>query len=127
EEINEILAYTSTPLYRYFVVENPMDNMITDAARWKSGADISISNGFRFSPPLVPGEDGKVAITREYLWNMLPVTDQVTRGKASGAQMHGWLELALHNVFAEHAMERFGGWMVRFSGMSVKFNANARE
>ena len=37
-----------------------MDNMITDAARWKTGADISISNGFRFGNPIVP-EDGKSA------------------------------------------------------------------
>ncbi len=126
-EINEILGYTTTPLYRYFVVENPMDNMITDAARWKTGADISISNGFRFSPPLVPGEDGKVAITREYLWSMLPVNEKVKVGKASGEQIKNWLEQELHNVFAQNAMERFGGWMVRFSGMTVKFNANAEK
>lgn len=127
DEINEVLAYSTTPLYRYFVVENPMDNMITDAARWKTGADISISNGFRFSPPLVPEENGKVAITREYLWNMLPVNEKVKIAKASGAQIHNWMEQELHNVFAANAMERFGGWMVRFSGMSVKFNANAEK
>lgn len=126
-EISKILGYTTTPLYRYFVVENPMDNLITDAARWKTGADISISNGFRFSPPLVPNSDGKVAITREYLWNMLPVNEKVKVGKASGLQIKNWLEQELHNVFAENAMERFGGWMVRFSGMTVKFNANENK
>lgn len=127
KEINEVLGYTSEPLYRYFVVENPMDNMITDAARWKTGADISISNGFRFSPPLVPGEDGTVAITREYLWNMLPVNEKVKIGKASGDQIRDWLEQELHNVFAQNPTERFGGWMVRYSGMTVKFNANAQK
>lgn len=127
DEINEILGYSTSPLYRYFVVENPMDNMITDAARWKTGVDISISNGFRFSPPLVPGEDGKVAITREFLWNMLPVDEKVKIGKASGIQIKDWLEQELHNVFSENPMERFGGWMVRFSGMTVKFNANAEK
>ena len=127
EEINEVLGYSSTPLYRYFVVENPMDNMITDAARWKTGADISISNGFRFSPPLVPEENGKVAITREHLWNMLPVDEQVKIGKASGTQINDWLEQEIHNVFAENPMERFGGWLVRFSGMTVKFNSEAEK
>ena len=29
-----------------------MDNFITDALRWKTGTDIAISNGFRFSPPI---------------------------------------------------------------------------
>ncbi len=127
KEIDEVLGYTTTPLYRYFVVENPMDNLITDAARWKTGADISISNGFRFSPPLVPGADAKAAITREYLWNMLPVNEKIKMGKASGAQIKNWLEEELHHVFAQNAMERFGGWMVRFSGMTVKFNANAEK
>lgn len=127
DEILEVLGHTTTPLYRYFVVENPMDNMITDAARWKTGADISISNGFRFSPPLVPNETGKAAITREFLWNMLPVDEKVKVGKASGTQIVDWLEQEIHNVFAENPMERFGGWLVRFSGMTVKFNATAKK
>src|SRR5690554_4655699 len=124
DEVNEVLGYSSTPLYRYFVVENPMDNMITDASRWKTGADISISNGFRFSPPLVPGEDGKAAITYEYLWNMLPVNEYVKTGKATGQQIHDWMEKEIHNVFAEDPKERFGGWLVRFSGMTLKFDSS---
>src|SRR5690554_1834443 len=124
EKISRVLGYTSTPLYRYFVIENPMDNFITDAARWKTGADISISNGFRFSPPLVPGEDGKAAITYEYLWNMLPVNEYVKTGKATGQQIHDWMEKEIHNVFAEDPKERFGGWLVRFSGMTLKFDSS---
>lgn len=126
-QIEEVLGYSSTPLYRYFVVENPMDNMITDAARWKTGVDISISNGFRFSPPLVPASNGVAPITREYLWNMLPVNEKIKTGKATGLQIKNWLEQELHNVFAPNAMDRFGGWMVRFSGMTVMFNANAEK
>lgn len=124
EKISRVLGYTSTPLYRYFVVENPMDNFITDAARWKTGADISISNGFRFSPPLVPGEDGKAPITYEYLWNMLPVNEYIKTGKATGQQVHDWMESEIHNVFAENPKERFGGWLVRFSGMTLEFDSS---
>lgn len=127
KQLSGTLGYTSTPLYRYFVVENPMDNLITDAARWKTGADISLSNGFRFTPPLVPEANGKRAITREYLWSMLPVNEQVKIGKATGKQLKDWLENELHHVFAQNATERFGGWMVRFSGMTVKFNANSEK
>ncbi|MEL0145615.1 MAG: bifunctional metallophosphatase/5'-nucleotidase [Schleiferiaceae bacterium] len=125
DEINEVLGYTSTPLYRYFVVENPMDNFITDAAMWKNDVDIALSNGFRFSPPIVPGESGVAPITRGDLWNMLPVNEKVKIGKASGQQIKDWLEKELHNVFAENPNERFGGWVVRFSGMQLTFNANA--
>ena len=125
DEINEVLGYTSTPLYRYFVVENPMDNFITDAAMWKNDVDIALSNGFRFSPPIVPDESGVAPITRGDLWNMLPVNEKVKIGKASGQQIKDWLEKELHNVFAENPNERFGGWVVRFSGMQLTFNANA--
>ncbi|MDX5348498.1 MAG: bifunctional metallophosphatase/5'-nucleotidase, partial [Hymenobacteraceae bacterium] len=77
EQLNEVLGYTTEPLYRYLVVENPMDNMITDALRWKTEADVAISNGFRFSSPIVPDASGKAAITYSDLWNMLPVNENV--------------------------------------------------
>jgi len=124
EEIDQVLGYTSVPLYRYFVVENPMDNFITDAARWKTGADISISNGFRFSTPISVEEGGKSPITKADLWSMLPVNEKVKVGKASGKQIKNWLEKELNNVFAADPTERFGGWLVRFSGMELTFYAN---
>ncbi len=124
EEANEVLGYTSVPLYRYFVVENPMDNFITDAARWKTGVDVSISNGFRFSTPISVEEGGKSPITKADLWSMLPVNEKVKIGKASGKQIKDWLEKELHNVFAQNPTERFGGWLVRFSGMELTFYAN---
>ncbi|OBX24924.1 5'-nucleotidase [Gelidibacter algens] len=121
--LETVVGYTETPIYRYLTVENPMDNMITDAARWKTGADISISNGFRFGNPIVP-EDGKLApITRANLWNLLPVNEKVKTGKATGKQIINWLEKEMHNAFAQNPTERFGGWLVRFSGMKVNFNS----
>lgn len=122
--LNTVLGYSTTPLYRYFVVENPMDNFITDAARWKTGADISISNGFRFSPPLATTIDGKIPITESDLWSMLPVNEKVKISKVTGKQLRNWLEKELNNVFAQKSEERFGGWLVRFSGMEIAFYAN---
>nr|WP_311195751.1 metallophosphoesterase [Antarcticibacterium sp. 1MA-6-2] len=72
EYLETVVGYTATPIYRYLTVENPMDNMITDAARWKTGADISISNGFRFGNPIVPVDGKPAPITRANLWNLLP-------------------------------------------------------
>ncbi|PVY42229.1 bifunctional metallophosphatase/5'-nucleotidase [Pontibacter virosus] len=125
QEMDQVLGYTSEPLYRYLVVENAMDNMITDALRWKTGADIAFSNGFRFSTPIVPGADGKAPITVSDVWNMLPVNENAKVGKATGQQIQDWMEKELHNVFAEKPLERFGGWVVRFSGMEMTFKANA--
>ncbi|AKQ45525.1 5'-nucleotidase [Rufibacter radiotolerans] len=125
KQMEQVLGYTTTPLYRYLVVENPMDNLITDAVRWKTGADIAISNGFRFSTPIVPGASGKAPITYTDIWNMLPVNENVKTGKATGQQIWNWMEQELHNVFAEKPLERFGGWVIRFSGMEMTFKANA--
>jgi len=123
EHLETVVGYTTTPLYRYLTAENPMDNMITDAARWKTGADISISNGFRFGNPIVPENGEPAPITRANLWNLLPVNEKIKTGQASGKQIKEWLENEMHNAFAQNPTERFGGWLVRFSGMEVDFNS----
>lgn len=127
EELEKVIGYTDEPLYRYLVVENAMDNMITDAMRWKTGVDISFSNGFRFGNPIVPSNGEPAPITRNDLWNMLPIDDYVKTGKVSGSRLMEWLEKEIHNVFAYNPTERFGGWFVRFSGMEVKFNSAAER
>lgn len=123
ENLETVIGYTKTPLYRYLTVENPMDNMITDAARWKTGVDIAISNGFRFGNPIVPENGEPAPITRANLWNLLPVNEKVKTGKASGKQIKDWLEQEMHNAFSQNPLDRFGGWLVRFSGMKVEFDS----
>lgn len=124
EEMQTVLGYTSAPMYRYLVVENPMDNFITDALLWKTGADFAMSNGFRFGVPIIPGADGKAPITKADLWRMLPVNEHMKIGKVTGRQIKSWLEQEIHNVFAANYQERFGGWLVRFSGMTLRFDSS---
>lgn len=120
QKLNQIIGHTSTPLVRYFVLETPMDNLITDAIMWKFKPDIALSNGFRFCQPLaVPDSKKPVPITREFLWNMLPVDSVAKRGWVTGAQILDWLEKELENAFAKDPSKRFGGWFVRFAGMEV--------
>lgn len=123
DHLETVIGYTDTPIFRYLTVENPMDNLFTDAARWKTGADISISNGFRFGNPIVPENGKPAAITRANLWNLLPVNEKIKTGKATGKQIKNWLEKEMHNAFAQDPTERFGGWLVRFSGMKVAFKS----
>lgn len=121
-ELEQVLGYTATPLVRYFVLETPMDNLITDAIRWKFKPDIALSNGFRFCHPLAVLNDQKPApVTKDFLWSMLPVDSCVKRGTISGQQLHDWLEKELENTFAKKPEKRLGGWFVRFSGMEVNF------
>jgi 2',3'-cyclic-nucleotide 2'-phosphodiesterase (5'-nucleotidase family) len=121
QEITKVIGKTRTPLLRYYVIETPMDNLITDALMWKFNTDFVVSNGFRFCPPLVPPEGGEVDITNEYLWSMLPVESAIKTGVVSGQQIVDWLEGELENTFAKDATRRFGGWFVRYKGLFVKF------
>ncbi len=124
-EINEAVGYSTIPLYRYFVVENPIDTMILNALHWKfPEIDIVLSNGFRFCPPNTsPDHTGNIPITNGYIFDMLPVDSTVRTGKVSGKQLFEWLEKELNNVFAKDASKRFGGWVIKFQGMQVSFNA----
>jgi 2',3'-cyclic-nucleotide 2'-phosphodiesterase (5'-nucleotidase family) len=124
-KMHEVIGYSTIPLYRYFVVENPIDTMILNALHWKfPEIDIVLSNGFRFCPPrTTPDETGNIPITHSYIYDMLPVDSTVRTGKVTGEQLRNWLEKELNNVFAQDAGKRFGGWVVKFKGMQVKFYA----
>lgn len=125
KELNRVIGKTKTPLMRYYVIETPMDNFITDAIMWKFKPDIALSNGFRFCPPLVPDpKTGEAEITVDYLWSMLPVDSEAKTGKITGKQLKDWMEKELQNAFAKDPGKRFGGWVVRFKGMEVNFTIN---
>lgn len=125
KDIYAVAGYSTIPLYRYFVVENTIDTMILDALQWKiTGVDIVLSNGFRFCPPrTTPDHTGNIPITDGYIFDMFPVDSTVRTGTVSGMQIKDWLETELNNVFAKEAAERFGGWMIKFKGMKISFNA----
>jgi S-sulfosulfanyl-L-cysteine sulfohydrolase len=125
QEISQVIGATRTPLLRYYVIETPLDNLITDALMWKFKKDFVVSNGFRFCPPLVPPPGGEAPITREYLWSMLPVESAIKDGVVSGQQILDWLENELENAFARDATKRSGGWFVRYKGLVVKFTIGA--
>jgi 2',3'-cyclic-nucleotide 2'-phosphodiesterase (5'-nucleotidase family) len=123
-EIERVVGYSTVPLYRYFVVENTIDTLILDALEWKVGTEIVLSNGFRFCPPRsTPDTTGNIPITEGFIFDMLPVDATVRTAKVTGAQLLTWLEKELNNVFAKDASKRFGGWVVKFRGMEVEFNA----
>ncbi|MDO8998651.1 MAG: bifunctional metallophosphatase/5'-nucleotidase [Bacteroidota bacterium] len=121
-DLQTVIGTSKTPLVRYFVMETPMDNLITDAIKWKFKPDIALSNGFRFCQPLaVDPKTGLATITKEFLWNMLPVNSEAKTGIVSGKQVWDWLEKELQNAFAKDPSKRFGGWFVRYNGIEVNY------
>jgi 2',3'-cyclic-nucleotide 2'-phosphodiesterase (5'-nucleotidase family) len=129
EDIYKVVGYSTIPLYRYFVVENPIDTMVLDSLKWKlPEVDVVLSNGFRFCPPrATPDQTGNIPITNGYIYDMLPVDSTVRTAKVTGQQIVNWLESELNNVFAKDASQRFGGWLIKFKGMEISFNAFAEK
>lgn len=122
ETVDRVIGTTKTPLVRYYVIETPMDNFLTDAIMWKFNPDIALSNGFRFCPPLVPDpKTGEAEITVDFLWSMMPDDSQAKQGKVTGKQLWEYFETELHNAFAKDPARRLGGWLVRFKGMELNF------
>ena len=106
---------TETALFRKGVLESTMDNVIADALREASGADIGMTNGFRFSYPVPPG-----LITEEDLFNIFPMDAGIKVGKLTGRQLRDFWEDGLDQVFASGAYGQRGGWGPRPSGMTVR-------
>jgi sulfur-oxidizing protein SoxB len=121
KQLRTVVGSTRTTLVRYYVIENPMDNLITDAVMWKLKPDIALSNGFRFCPPIVADGTNPTPITVDDLWSMIPVESNAKYGEATGRQIWDWLETELDHVFADDPARRFGGWVVRFKGMTANF------
>jgi sulfur-oxidizing protein SoxB len=125
KELKRVIGKTKTTLMRYYVLETPMDNMITDALMWKFNPDISIANGFRFCPPLVADSNNMAEITSDYLYSMIPGNNNTIMADVTGKQITEWLEKELENVFSKEPAKRLGGWLVRFQGMKIKFTIDA--
>ncbi len=125
DDINKVIGHSTIPLNRYFVIENTIDTLVLNAINWQvPEVDVVLSNGFRFCPPRsTPDQTGNIPITSGYIYDMLPVDSTVRTAKVLGIQILQWLEKELNNVFAKDASERFGGWLVKFEGMKVVFNA----
>lgn len=122
ERMSRVLGRTQAPLFRYDVLETPLDAVITDAVREAAQTEIALTNGFRFGPVIEAGP-----ITEEDVWSALPNPELLKVGKVYGWQLKSFLEEELEHVFSRDPERLFGGWLPRFSGMSVSFEAFANK
>lgn len=118
--LERIIGKTEVPLMRYNVVETSLDLVLSDALREAAGADIGLSNGFRFAPPKLAGP-----IRESDLWDWYPITTKLKVGKVTGKQLREFWERELEHVFASDPEKLFGGWVPRLSGMTLRFVAHA--
>lgn len=120
ERMGRVVGRTSTPLLRYDVLETTADNFISDAVREAAGADIGLSNGFRFGLPIPAGE-----VREGDLWNLLPLDTRLKVGWVTGAELRRYLETELELVFSKDPWKLSGGWGPRASGLTMTYEAKA--
>lgn len=120
ERMDRVIGHADVWLARYEVLNTSLDNLIATAIREQTGADVGLSNGFRFAPPTAPGP-----ITEADLWTWLPLRLELKTGQASGAQLRKYWEKELENVLSQDPEKLFGGWLPRVSGMTVDFQMHA--
>lgn len=118
QRMSKIVGKVASPLLRYDVLETTTDDFISDAVKDITGAQIGLTNGFRFGPPVLPGP-----LTVADLWNMLPLDARMKSGTVSGRQLREYLENELELVFSRDAWKLSGGWGPRASGMTIRFTA----
>lgn len=118
--LETVVGRTETPLFRKGVLESSADNLIADAVREATGADVGMANGFRFSYPVLPG-----SVTEEDLYNLFPMDANIKVGILTGRQLRQFWERSLDDVFAADAYGQRGGWGPRPSGMAVRIRLGA--
>ncbi len=116
ERLNEVLGYTDTALHRNFVMESTMDNFLLDSLLDLTGADMAFSNGWRYGAPIVPGP-----ITRNDLWNIIPVNPPVSTVKLTGKELWDMMEVNLERTFSRDPYEQKGGYVKRSAGINLYF------
>lgn len=119
-KLQQVVGRTETPLFRKGVLESSMDNLIADAVREATGAEVGLTNGFRFSYPVPPGP-----LTEEDLLNVFPMDAPIKVGTMTGRQLKALWEEGLDQVFAADAYGQRGGWGPRASGMTVRVRLGA--
>jgi len=122
EKLGEVLGYTDIPLNRNLVLESTMDNLLLDSLLDLTGADMAFSNGWRYGAPILPGP-----ITRNDLWNIIPVNPPVSTVRLSGKELWEMMEVNLERTFAPDPYEQMGGYVKRCAGINLYFKIENPE
>jgi sulfur-oxidizing protein SoxB len=120
--LNEKLAVADELLYRRGNFNGTFDQIICDALRVESDAQISLSPGFRWGTSVLPGQD----ITMEHVMDQTGTTYPETYVREmSGSDLKDILEDVADNLFNKDPYYQQGGDMVRLGGMDYVLDPNA--
>ncbi|MDD5420099.1 MAG: 5'-nucleotidase C-terminal domain-containing protein, partial [Methanomicrobiaceae archaeon] len=114
--LEEVVGRTETPLDRNTVMEATMDNLLLQSLLDLTGAQMAFSNGWRYGAPVPPG-----AITRNDLWNIIPVNPPVSTVELTGREVWTMMEENLERTFSRDPYLQMGGYVKRCMGINVYF------
>lgn len=113
-KLTEKLGVTDELLYRRGNFNGTFDQIICDALRAESDADIALSPGFRWGTTVLPGQ----AVTMEHVMNQTGTTyPQTYVRKMKGSEIKLILEDVCDNLYNRDPYYQQGGDMVRVGGM----------
>jgi len=123
DKLHEPLAVAGTLLYRRGNFNGTFDQVICDALREVSDAEISLSPGFRWGTTVLPGD----TITMERVMDQTAMTypETYTR-EMSGAELKTILESVADNLFHTDPYYQQGGDMVRLGGLNFSCDPTAK-
>jgi 2',3'-cyclic-nucleotide 2'-phosphodiesterase (5'-nucleotidase family) len=113
DELREVVGRTEVPLYRGMMFESSMDVLLLDAVQQAGEAELSFSNGWRYGAPILPG-----VVTRNDLFNMVPMNPEVMTISLSGSEVLAMLEENLERTFACDPFAQMGGYVKRCLGLT---------
>jgi 2',3'-cyclic-nucleotide 2'-phosphodiesterase (5'-nucleotidase family) len=99
------------------VIEGSSHDFLTDAFRAMGIADIGAIRGFRYGAHVAPGD-----ITREHLYNYIPIGPLIATGTVSGTAVRKQIEDAADGALNPDVSKWTGGWLFNYSGLTMHMN-----
>jgi sulfur-oxidizing protein SoxB len=115
--LNEVVGETKVMIYRRDYWQSPMGNLLTDAMRDMTGADIAFFPAWRYGATLMPGK-----ITAEDVYNLVPTDGTIITYSMPGKSVKRLINNILNAVVDADPYSRVGGDMIRFSGMKLVYD-----
>ena len=109
-------------LYRRDYWQSPLGNLLTDALRDTMKTDIAFFPAWRYGATLLPGK-----ITVEDVYNIIPTNGRISTYTMRGKEIKSLLENILGGVADADPYTRFGGDMIRFSGLKLRYNLSRKS
>jgi sulfur-oxidizing protein SoxB len=116
-ELERVIGFTTTLLYRQGTWQSTADNLVTDALRARTGQQITIAQPGRYGATILPGP-----ITVEDIYNLAPAESPVYHMQFRGRELRTMLEGAIDNVITKDVLQQIGANMWRYSGLAIQLD-----